>query len=234
MSFAYLPLYTGDYIRDTRHLSCCEHGVYILLLVHCWDQQGPLPLDEKKIAGICGARSGDEVEAMRRILQEFFVKMEDGFYNRRMQREVERANAISLKRKSAGSKGFQAKAKHLPSKSQASATTLTPTPILSLTPTSKESKTLSGKPDVAMRVLQFLNDKTGRQYRPVKANLEMICARIKDGATETELCQVIAKKCREWTGDEKMAIYLRPATLFNRTKFAQYQGELLCNVQTVE
>jgi hypothetical protein len=28
-------------------------------------------------------------------------------------------------------------------------------------------------------------------------------------------------------GDEKMNEYLRPATLFNRTKFAQYQGELV-------
>jgi hypothetical protein len=38
---------------------------------------------------------------------------------------------------------------------------------------------------------------------------------------------VIAKKCREWLHDEHMNEYLRPATLFNRTKFAQYQGELV-------
>ena len=132
MSFAYLPLYTGDYRRDTAHLDCAENGIYLLFLMHCWDSQGPVPLDERKQAGICGARSGSEVEAMRRILLEFFVRLDDGWYNRRMQREVERANAISIKRKSAGAKGYQAKAKHLPSKSLASASTLTPNPILTL------------------------------------------------------------------------------------------------------
>jgi len=33
-------------------------------------------------------------------------------------------------------------------------------------------------------------------------------------------------KCREWGADEKMEEYLRPATLFNATKFAQYRGKL--------
>ena len=88
-------------------------------------------------------------------------------------------------------------------------------------------KTLSGKPDVAVQILEFLNFKTGRNYQPVKANIEMIKARLKDGATVDELRMVVAKKCREWATDEKMNEYLRPATLFNRTKFAQYQGELL-------
>ena len=89
--------------------------------------------------------------------------------------------------------------------------------------------TLSGKPDLkplSIEVLNFLNQKTGRNYQPVKANLEMISARLKDGATVDELRMVVAKKCREWGADEKMNEYLRPATLFNRTKFAQYQGEL--------
>lgn len=100
------------------------------------------------------------------------------------------------------------------------------TKALPETETENRSRTTtSGKPD-ARSVLQFLNDKTGRQYRPVRANLEMIEARLKEGATIDELRAVIAKKCREWLGDAKMAPYLRPATLFNRTKFAQYQGEL--------
>lgn len=89
----------------------------------------------------------------------------------------------------------------------------------------KNKNTVGQRPDV-MRVLQFLNEKTGRGYKPVKANLELIAARLKEGASVDDCRAVIAKKCREWLGDEKMAMYLRPATLFNRTKFAQYQGEL--------
>jgi uncharacterized phage protein (TIGR02220 family) len=79
----------------------------------------------------------------------------------------------------------------------------------------------------AREVLTFLNEKTGRNYEPVPANLEMIVARLKEGATVTDLRQVVAKKCREWIGDEKMSEFLRPKTLFNRTNFANYKGELI-------
>ena len=88
---------------------------------------------------------------------------------------------------------------------------------------------MSGKPDLhqtAIGILNFLNAKTGRHYKPKKVNIDLIVARLKEGATEEELRKVIAKKVREWTGDATMAVYLRPATLFNRTKFAQYEGEL--------
>jgi uncharacterized phage protein (TIGR02220 family) len=78
----------------------------------------------------------------------------------------------------------------------------------------------------ALEILSFLNEKTGRNYQPLAANVDMIVARLKDGATLDDCRAVVAKKAREWKGDEKMDLYLRPATLFNRTKFAQYQGEL--------
>jgi len=99
----------------------------------------------------------------------------------------------------------------------------------------KDKLIMSGKPDVdtqnnlntqAIEVLAFLNEKTGRAYRPVDANLKLIVARLKSGATVVDCRQVIAKKTREWKSDVKMAEYLRPATLFNAIKFEQYMGEL--------
>ena len=134
MSFAYLPLYTGDYLRDTQHLSCSEHGIYLKFLIHCWDQKGPLPLDERKQHSICNARSGDEIEAMRRVRSEFFTEMTDGWYNRRMQLEIERAENISAARSDAGKRGYQARVKQLPSKRKAIVSSLTPTPILNPMP----------------------------------------------------------------------------------------------------
>lgn len=85
MSFQYMPFYTGDYLHDTRHLTPMKHGIYVLLLMFCWDQKGPLPLDEQECAGIASCRSGDEIKAMRRVLNEFFIRMEDGWYNKRAQ-----------------------------------------------------------------------------------------------------------------------------------------------------
>lgn len=82
-------------------------------------------------------------------------------------------------------------------------------------------------PQTAKELLAFLNTKTGRNYPPVKTNIEMLVARLKEGYTPKQVRQVIAKKCAEWETDEKMAMYLRPKTLFNRTNFANYVGELV-------
>lgn len=104
---------------------------------------------------------------------------------------------------------------------------------------SESESSVSGKPDAhpappvpspktqAREILEFLNAKTGKAYQPVDANLDLVVARLREGATPAQCRQVIAKKAREWLGDEKMAEFLRPATLFNRTKFAQYVGELV-------
>jgi uncharacterized phage protein (TIGR02220 family) len=80
--------------------------------------------------------------------------------------------------------------------------------------------------DQCIQVLEFLNLKTGRRYRPVPANIRFIAARLKEGASVQDMKCVIALKCREWRDDQVMSKYLRPATLFNATKFAQYEGEL--------
>ena len=96
---------------------------------------------------------------------------------------------------------------------------------------------LSGKPDheplknadrkkQAAEVLAFLSEKTGRNYQPVNGTLEPLIARLREGFSVTQLRQVIAKKCRDWQHDEKMEPFLRPKTLFNRTNFANYVGEL--------
>jgi len=90
----------------------------------------------------------------------------------------------------------------------------------------KETTSLSGSRPTALRVLEFLNRKTNRHYQPVESNLKLITARLNAGATEDQCRAVIGRKCAKWLGDAKMAEYLRPATLFNATNFAQYQGEL--------
>ncbi len=86
---------------------------------------------------------------------------------------------------------------------------------------------LSGKPDdEAEKILAHLNAKANRDYRPVPSNIKLIRGRLKEGATPAEMRAVIDLKVRQWANDPKMAQYLRPDTLFNATKFAQYIGQL--------
>lgn len=89
----------------------------------------------------------------------------------------------------------------------------------------KEVKHMSGKPDVA-EVLRYLNEKAGRNFQPVPANVKFVEARIKEGATVEQIKQVIDAKVRDWLNDPKMSEFLRPETLFNATKYAQYVGQL--------
>ncbi len=79
----------------------------------------------------------------------------------------------------------------------------------------------------ATDILTFLNEKVKRNYQPVEVNIDFIIHRLQEGATQKQCRQVIVRKARDWLNDEKMNQYLRPATLFNKTKFAQYVGELV-------
>lgn len=103
--------------------------------------------------------------------------------------------------------------------------------------------TLSGKPDESSpenpkpqrrkshraessEILAYLNEKVGSNFRAVESNTKLIEARIDEGATIEELKRVIDTKTAEWKKDPKMAEYLRPSTLFNQTKYAQYAGQI--------
>ena len=78
----------------------------------------------------------------------------------------------------------------------------------------------------AGELLNFLNTRTKRFFRPTPNTLRPIMARLKEGYTARECRAVIARKVREWGGDDKMAQYLRPSTLFGAEKFSQYVGEV--------
>ena len=88
----------------------------------------------------------------------------------------------------------------------------------------------SGLQTQAREVLQHLNDRAGRSYEPM-ANLSLIVARLKDGASVEKCRAVIDLQVAEWgrppkPGEKDMRKYLRPKTLFNATNFAQYAGAL--------
>lgn len=92
--------------------------------------------------------------------------------------------------------------------------------------TREDQEPLSSKHDIAEKVIQHLNDKTGRNFKVATTNTRLINARLKEGATPMELIGVINRKCDEWLNDPAMAQYLRPATLFNAEKFNGYVGQL--------
>lgn len=39
----WMPIYLGDYFKDTRHFSTEEHGAYLLILMELWVKEGKIP-----------------------------------------------------------------------------------------------------------------------------------------------------------------------------------------------
>ena len=71
-------------------------------------------------------------------------------------------------------------------------------------------------------IVEHLNEKAGTAYRAsTKATQDHINARLSEGFTVEDFFKVIDSKCAEWKGTN-MEKYLRPATLFNPTKFESY------------
>ena len=77
--------------------------------------------------------------------------------------------------------------------------------------------------DAVKDVLARLNTLSGKQYRwQSKDNQLLITARFKEGYTREDLLKVVENQCERWLGDEKMEQYLRPTTLFCRSKVEGY------------
>lgn len=87
---AWMPMYWGDYLRDTTHLTMGQHGAYLLLIAHYWNTGEALPDDDARLSKIVRAQ-GVVWRVMRPTLSAFF-KVENGrWYHARIERELLKA-----------------------------------------------------------------------------------------------------------------------------------------------
>lgn len=141
--------------------------------------------------------------------------------------------AVSAVRAVAGRLGGVAKAKQDASKPLANGQQ-NPSPVPVPVP-EEESTALSrraatarnghGFSEESKAILDWLNDKAGKNFQPVAAHLRFVEARLKDHEPWV-LRKVVTMKVKEWREDAKSNRWLRPKTLFNETNFANYVGEL--------
>lgn len=78
--------------------------------------------------------------------------------------------------------------------------------------------------EISKRVIQYLNLKTGKAFKPIKSNVTPINSRLREGFTEKDCCDVVDIKCLQWLGDQEWEMYLRPITLFGN-KMDTYLNE---------
>lgn len=68
----YMPLYVGDYLADTTHLTTFEHGAYLLILMAMWRGGGTLKNDARLLMK-CARVRADKWPAVSRVVLPFFV-----------------------------------------------------------------------------------------------------------------------------------------------------------------
>lgn len=91
----YYKRHLGDYAAATRHLTMLEHGAYTLLLDLYYVSEKPIPADERAVFRLVGARSKDEREAVKQVLEEFFELRGDGWHQTRCDLEIAEAKEVA-------------------------------------------------------------------------------------------------------------------------------------------
>lgn len=97
---AWMPLYIGDYLADTQHLTTTEHGAYLLLIMHYWEHGG-LPKDEKLLRNITKL-SVHKFQVVGPIVLKFF---DQNLCHARIDKERGNAQNMISKRSAAGKAG---------------------------------------------------------------------------------------------------------------------------------
>lgn len=94
MSRAWMPLYVGDYLRDTMHLTTEEHGAYLLIIMALWSAGGSLPESAMPATVRVSQRKWS---SLRNTLAPFFHVAEGTWSHRRVNRELATAKEKSDK-----------------------------------------------------------------------------------------------------------------------------------------
>lgn len=99
----------GDYRSATAHLTLLEHGVYNWLLDTYYLNEKPLPNNERELFRLALARTEDEKQAVRDVLDEYFENTENGWVHNRCESEIKAYHAKAETNRKNGGKGGRPK-----------------------------------------------------------------------------------------------------------------------------
>lgn len=91
-----MPIYWGDFLRDTLHLNAEQVGAYLLLIASYWCRGAPLPDDDKQLARVARV-SIFKWKGMSEILRPFFLISNGAWIHERLESELLRSSDRSAK-----------------------------------------------------------------------------------------------------------------------------------------
>lgn len=86
----YYEHHIGDYIEATAHLTFAEDAAYARLIRKYYATERPIPADLKTAQRLVGARTKEELAAVKTVLDEFFVLVDGAWHNERCDLELAR------------------------------------------------------------------------------------------------------------------------------------------------
>ena len=107
----WMPLYIGDYLRDTSRLTTEQHGAYLLLMMDYYIN-GCLPDDDLVLAGI--ARLGEtKWKKLRPAIEPFFIIKNGVWWQGRIEKEMDKAAKMRASSAENGKKGGRPRTKKI-------------------------------------------------------------------------------------------------------------------------
>lgn len=105
----YYSFNIGDYRRRTNNFTLLEHGIYRQLIDEYYLDESPLPIELKKLYRKIGAKSEEEKQIIKELLEDFFTLDTDGYQHVHCNEVIAEYHAKSLKNKENGKKGGRPK-----------------------------------------------------------------------------------------------------------------------------
>ncbi len=228
----YIPLYIGDWEKDTNCLTLEAEGALLKLIFKMWDapEKGRLIVGFFQLSILLKKSEENAKKIVSELHEngilnvEFLENNKVKFESRRLLKELSK----SLAMRDNGLKGGRPKKqekKQIKSKSKAKAKQIPDNDIDNVYDNDIEIKGGAGE-NIAADVIEHLNRIADRELRTDnKVYQDQIRARLNDGYTKAELFEIIEIKTAEWKGTD-FEKFLQPDTLFNRTKANKYRAQV--------
>jgi uncharacterized protein YdaU (DUF1376 family) len=105
VKYPWMPLFWGDFLANTMHLSAQEAGAYLFLIAHAWEHEGGIPAEPSRLSRIAHVRQ-EWWPRVWKVLEPFFESESLGthlvrYTHVRVTAELARLGKISSKRKAA-------------------------------------------------------------------------------------------------------------------------------------
>lgn len=105
----WMPIYWGDYAKDTGHLGAVHHGAYLMLIKHYWTQGEPLPADDDQLFRIACVDSIAHWRKIKPVVLAFFEEREGRLHHDRIEKELANAEGNAERRAESARRAAEAR-----------------------------------------------------------------------------------------------------------------------------